>query len=229
MPSPSASAPVSLAMHFVHDGRVGLELLADWYKGHDLRVVAAEDLPAAAEVLQRWATAPYGNPVRRAELLASFPEHAEAVTVVLSARPNVALSRFADAPDQLCRQFDLVFGPVDPADRAPAAPFADGLARQMRMFLRRGRRRADARMAGGAYVAVLETYLAELRAVTGIDDQDHYLTLESGIGGIMQDERYLLLSPDARVRDLYLQLEREQRDLYDWYMDRAKGGVTRAR
>jgi len=99
----------------------------------------------------------------------------------------------------------------------------------MRNFVARSRRKAAARLAGGAYAPVLEAHLAALRAVRRVEDQNYYETLKCGIGGIMQDEQYLLLSDDARARELYLQIQDEQTSLYNWYMDLAKGGVERAR
>ena len=99
----------------------------------------------------------------------------------------------------------------------------------MRNFVVRMRRKAAERLAGGLYAAVLEAHLARLRAVTAIEDQNFYESLKWGIGGIMRDEQYLLLSDDARVRDLYLQIQHEQTALYNWHMDLARGGIARAR
>ena len=45
----------------------------------------------------------------------------------------------------------------------------------------------------------------------------------------MQDEKHLLLSDDAQVRNLYLEIQREQDALYGWCMDLARGGVARKR
>ena len=156
---------------------------------------------------------------------AALPELREANVVILSDQPNDSLRRFTEAPDPLCRSFDLAFGLTDTGEReAAAGRFADDLARGMQKFVWRSRRKAATRLAGGAYVAVLETHLADLRGVRAIEDQNYYETLKWGVGGIMQDEQYLLFSEDSYVRDLYLRIQDEQTALYNWHMDLAKGG-----
>ena len=49
------------------------------------------------------------------------------------------------------------------------------------------------------------------------------------VGAVLGDERYLLLSDQADARRLYLELQAEQSDLYNWHMNLAKGGVVGAR
>ena len=230
MPDAAPATKLQIAMNFLADGRVGVELMEGWYLSHDLQVAAVDDLAATSEILRGWASHPHEKPRPRREAYVQFPEHTEGYLVILSAQPNESLRRFTETPDALCRNFDLVFGSADLAERAAAADrLADDLASEMRTFVTRSRRKAAARLAGGSYLAVLEAHLATLRAVRAIEDQRYYDGLEWGIGGIMQDEKYLLLSDDAQVRDLYLQIEGEQDALYGWYMDLAKGGVARKR
>ena len=230
MPDAAPTTKLQIAMNFLADGRVGVELMEGWYLSHDLQVAAVDDLAATSEILRGWASHPHEKPRPRYEAYVQFPEHREAYLVILSAQPDESLRRFTETPDALCRSFDLAFGSGDPVERAAAAArLADDLAREMRNFVARARRKAAARLAGGSYVAVLEAHLATLRAVKAVEDQGYYEGLRWGIGGIMQDEKYLLLSDDAQVRDLYLQIQREQNALYNWYMDLAKGGVARGR
>lgn len=99
----------------------------------------------------------------------------------------------------------------------------------MKTFFFRSRRRAQERLAGGAYLSVLEAYLTHLRGITAPEDQEYSRSLADGIGGIMDDEQYLMLSSDARARELYLQIRAERRALNNWYMNLAKGGFPSAR
>lgn len=221
---------LQIAMNFLPDGRVGLELIEGWYLSHDLRVADVEDLAETARILRRWSSGAHDKPAPRNESRAAFPEYRDAYVVTLSETANDSLRRFAEAPELLSRAFALAFGSADSGDRSAASErFADDLAREMRRFVARCRRKAAARLAGGSYLAVLETHLADLRAVRAIDDQNYYETLKWGIGGIMQDEQYLLLAEDSDARDLYLRIQNEQRSLYNWHMDLAKGGHARAR
>ena len=230
MPEAAPATKLQIAMNFLADGRVGVELMEGWYLSHDLQVAAVDDLAATSKILRGWASRPHEKPRPRREAYAQFPEHREAYLVILSAQPNESLRRFTETPDALCRSFDLAFRSADSVERAAASDrLADDLANQMRNFVTRSRRKSAARLAGGSYLAVLEAHLATLRAVKAIEDQRYYDGLEWGIGGIMQDEKYLLLSDDAQVRDLYLQIQREQHALYNWYMNLAKGGVARER
>jgi len=230
MPGTASPTKLQIAMNFVHDGRVGIELMEGWYLSHDLQVAAVDDLPETARVVRGWAIAVPGTPVPRYESYRQFPESRESYVVILGAQPNDGLRRFTESPDHLCSRFELAFGSADSGEReAIADRFADELALEMRNFVARSRRKAAARLAGGAYAPVLEAHLAALRAVRRVEDQNYYETLKWGIGGIMQDEQYLLLSDDARARELYLQIQDEQTSLYNWYMDLAKGGVERAR
>ena len=96
-------------------------------------------------------------------------------------------------------------------------------------FYRRSRRLAEVRLAGGAYLPIMQSYLDEARAKVDAADQNYHLEFSNGIGAIVGDERYLLLSDDAEVRRLYGVLEAERSDLYNWYMNLARGGVAGSR
>lgn len=230
MVEPSAASTPSITMSFLHDGRVGLELMEDWYRTYDLQVASVDDLVATSEIFRAWAVQPRAASRPRYEAYAEFPEHAQAYSVTLSAQPNEGIRRFTEMPDQLSHSLVAAFAPGDSEQRAIATDrFATDLARKMRTFAARSRRQAAARLAGGLYVSVLEAYLTELQSVRALEDQSYYERLEFGIGGIMSSEQYLLLSDDARVRDLYTRIQDEQGSLYQWYMDLAKGGVERAR
>jgi hypothetical protein len=65
--------------------------------------------------------------------------------------------------------------------------------------------------------------------MTSIEEQYAYETTTAGFGGILDDERYLLVADDERARQVYLELVAERSSLYNWYMDLAKGGHARPR
>ena len=92
-----------------------------------------------------------------------------------------------------------------------------------------GLRLAEVRLAGGAYLPIMQSYLDEARAKVDAADQNYHLEFSNGVGAIAGDERYLLLSDDADVRRLYGELEAERSDLYNWYMNLARGGVAGSR
>ena len=61
------------------------------------------------------------------------------------------------------------------------------------------RRRCEIRQAGGAYQAVLQAYADSISAA---DDMDYGLTVKP-VAELLAKERYLAISPDRDVRELY--------------------------
>ena len=121
MPDAAPATKLQIAMNFLADGRVGVELMEGWYLSHDLQVAAVDDLAATSEILRGWASHPHEKPRPRYEAYVQFPEHREAYLVILSAQPDESLRRFTETPDALCRSFNLAFGSGDPVERAAAA------------------------------------------------------------------------------------------------------------
>lgn len=226
----SSAAPAEISLHFLPDGRVGLQLVSiSGYESFDLQVLHVEDTTAITDLIHGWAAGRHGEPKRSYERLDRFPEYGEAYDVSLSKTPTAELRRFSTSADVLSREFASAFGLAASDGPDHVRRFADHLAWEMETFFFRSRRRAQERLAGGAYLSVLEAYLTHLRGITAPEDQDYYQSLAGGIGGIMDDEQYLMLSSDARARDLYRHIRAERQDLYNWYMNLAKGGVSGAR
>lgn len=226
----SSAVPAEISLHFLPDGRVGLQLVsAPGYECLDLQVLHVEDTTAITDLIHGWAAGRHGEPKRSHERLDRFPEHRDAYGVALSTTPTAGLWRFSTSADVLSREFASAFGLLASDGPDHVRRFADHLAWEMKTFFFRSRRRAQERLAGGAYLSVLEAYLTHLRGITAPEDQEYSRSLADGIGGIMDDEQYLMLSSDARARELYLQIRAERRALNNWYMNLAKGGFPSAR
>ncbi len=223
MSSEEKTAPVRVGVHLFHDGRVALELLSDWYSNLDLQVLHVDDTAAISSLIQRWSAGEYGEPQRQYTRQEAVPGITEAYQVEIGAKPTSELQRFTNLPEKLCDEFERALMVSSPERHSYAAKFASSLSSYMREFLALSQRKAEARLADDTYLKVLETYLADMRSRTQPEDQDYYLTVESGIGLIVRDERYLQLSPDPRARELYAQIRAEQNALYQWWMNLSKG------
>lgn len=220
------TVPERIQIHMLHDGRVALELMADWYTNLDLQMTRVDDPATVGHVIQRWVAGEYGEAKRQYIRQDAFPEINSAFHVSIARTPSGALRSFTNIPEPLCAAFEDAFAASSKGNGAEAAHFADLLVREMQEFLFRSRRKAQSRLAGGAYLLVLEAYLADMRSRTQPEDQDYYRTVETGIGLIMRDEQYLRLSSDARARELYEQIELEQGALYQWWMNLSKGDIS---
>lgn len=220
---------VSIVMNFLHDGRVGLELAEERLRrSFDLRVVPVDDMEATAGVLRGWARDPLAPPRPRYELYRGFPS-AEAFTVRLGAYPDPALDVVTEHADRLRLGFEHAFAPGGAAQDADVVAFADLLAPIMRDFVTTTRERSAQRFADSGQVVALEACLAELRAVTSIDDQDFHVRSGARIRSIVGEQQLLVLSADPRIRELGRQIRLEQEALYQWYMQLASGGHAFAR
>lgn len=214
-----------IAMMFLPDGRVGLVSRQGWYISSTIRVAAVADRAATANIVRELVLEP-GESMSTGDAHRAFPDGRGALTVVLAERPNLGLRRVARDPDALCRTFVDALAPSPDAERTRAVDvLAYDLALAMAQILDHCRRMAAARLAGGAYLPVLEAHRDELRSVRSVEQQSYYETLEHGIGRIVEDEQYLLLSEDARVRAVYAEIQSEIASLYQWHMNLAKGGV----
>lgn len=175
---------------FRYDGAVLLELLADWYTV----LATAESEVADTESNGR--------------LLAAWQGDAGLVR---------RKRRFA-GPSLIRVQGDLsrdyARGLAVPMGEGVVGP---GLARELRVVFRRAQAKAEGRLAGGAYLAVLRGYVEQLRAMR--DEPAAYREVEHTIVPIVADERYLRVAADDRVRELVAQLDDELGHLYNRWMD----------
>ncbi|KQO62209.1 hypothetical protein [Curtobacterium sp. Leaf261] len=228
----TSPTPQSLVLSIRHDGRVLFELLADWYTALDVTEVDAHDTERISATIRYWAAQRTWTATHRGTARSAHGTgYNRTVVVVISARPGIAFRRFSTAPDAMAARFAAVFGagPLDPTSQE-VADLARTIAADTRQFFRRSQRRAEVRIAGGQYLAIMEGYIAEMRAMTDMRDQDFaYESVRAGIGAIMDDEDYLLLAEDERARALYGEFLDQQSELYNWHMDIAKGGVVRPR
>lgn len=99
------------------------------------------------------------------------------------------------------------------------------LASEMGTFCRRACAKAEQRLAGGGYVAVLAGSLDELRARRS--DQSAYRLLEHTLPSLIEDERYLHLAEDSPARELVATRDDEVSVLSGRYMDLERGGQVR--
>jgi hypothetical protein len=218
---------MSLQFTFRHDGALLLELMRDWYDAIDSTIVHVDDEDRIRAVLRWWiASAP---PV--AQRRASFPAWKKfgsgpAYAIRVTKERSDDAVQLVQGSDAASRGFEkcLAHGPVDPTSPA-AESFVGTVAQGAPRLFRTGQQRAEKRLAGGIYVEVLRRYLEEMQGFVDASDQYHaYYEVRAGIGSILDDERYLTLSPRGEVRALYAALMAEQSNLYQWYMDLAKGG-----
>lgn len=219
-------------MSFRHDGVVRLELLRDSYEAFDVTVTHIDDQERIRGVLRYWIAAAAMPTRRRTEFpgwrhLGTDPAYATTISATTSPDAPKFGYRSATARDGFRDM--LAHGRADPSSPA-AQGFIDAVTLGARHLFRYEQQRAEVRVAGGKYLEILEDYLAEMRAYVDVEDQNFaYDRVRSGIGAVLDDERYLTLSSDPRIRALYADLLAEQSSLYNWYMDVAKGGHVRAR
>ncbi|MBD8464841.1 hypothetical protein IFU30_01055 [Plantibacter sp. CFBP 8798] len=218
--------PMGIAITMLHDGRVLLELLADRSSVFSSAETRVDDHDRTSAIVREWVTAPLAVPDRRGPHRPS--PYRDGYTLVVSPGSTRDLAAFSTYGNSLLVDFGRAFGAAPGAAGDPE-PLARALPRDLAISFRRAQEKAAWRLAQGAYLPVLVGYLDELRAMTSIEEQYAYETTTAGVGGILDDERYLLVADDARARQVYLDLLAERSSLYNWYMDLAKGGLVRPR
>ncbi|WGY00951.1 hypothetical protein QI633_20715 [Nocardioides sp. QY071] len=183
-----------------YDGALLLELLADWYSVLATAETEVADVEANQGILAGWAD---GAGLRPA------PRRFRGPSLIRMPGPEVA------------RDYGRGFAvPVTDADAVAART-----ARRLRETFRQAQERADARLAGGAYLAVLSGYVDRLRGMR--DDPAAYRRVEHTLVAIMADERYLRIAVDERARDLVAAIDDELSHLYGRCMDLERGGQAR--
>lgn len=218
--------PVGIAITMLHDGRVLLELLADSSSAFCSAETHVDDRDRTSDIVRDWVITPLGEPERRGHRRPG--EYRDGYTLVISAESTRDLAAFSTYGNALLADFARAFG-AEPGTAGEPEPLARALPRDLAICFRRARDKAAWRIARGAYLPVLIGYLGELRSMTSIEEQYAYETTTAGVGGILEDERYLLVAADERARQVYLDLVAERSSLYNWYMDLAKGGIARPR
>lgn len=118
--------------------------------------------------------------------------------------------------------FGQMFGSTVPAGREQLEAFAARLARKISRFFRRAQAKARQRLAGGAYLPVLSANLGCLREMRS--DPSAYRRIEHTLTAIVEDERYLRVAEDVRVRELVAAIDDELGYLYGRCMDLERGG-----
>lgn len=225
---PSA-LPKSISVTVLHDGRVLFELLADWYTSLAIAESRVDAGERTAGILIGWTNARL-SAAPRSSARAEFADTYHDGYVVTLPGSNREMLRVDVAPAALERRFALAFnGQEAGSPPAAARDFARDFSRWLGGFYARSRRLAEVRLAGGRYLAIMQAYLDDARAKVDAADQDYYQEFSKSVGAVIADERYLLLSEHGEARRLYGELEAERSDLYNWYMNLAKGGVVGSR
>lgn len=134
---------------------------------------------------------------------------------MLGAAPSAGrrVSRSAGHPERFARLFGAT--PVARSEELDA--FTSSLARDIGRHLGIMRRRAAERLAGGAYLPVLEAHLERCRALGS--DPRGYRLIEHTLVPILEDEQYLRIAEDERARRLIRELEDAVWWLYGRCMD----------
>ncbi|GEK81408.1 hypothetical protein [Agrococcus baldri] len=216
----------SLRVTFRPDGAALLELLVDWYTVLGAAECAVDDAEGIAKVLRSWATAaqPEARPrhVARPGAASSELRHdygrGFAVTLVQAA-PRAASATAGRGDGE---RFVEMFGSEVPTDVGRVDAFVKQLAHAVGRCFRDARRSAEQRLAGGAYLPVLRTYLDQLRALG--DDPSAYRRLEHTLVAILETERYLRIADDEGARRLVAAIDDEVSRLYGRSMDLERGG-----
>lgn len=225
--------PKSLRVTVRHDGGVLLELLADWYTILAVAESRVNEPQRTTDILIGWAAVERWEAAQRSLRDAFADKYREGYLVSLPGS-DCEIRRADYTPAALERGFALAFtgqnaGSSHTAKAAVAQEFAREFTRGLTIFAGRSRRLAEARLAGGRYLPIMQSYLDDARAKVDAVDQDYYEVFSRSVGAVLGDERYLLLSDQADARKLYLELQAEQSDLYNWHMNLAKGGVVGSR
>jgi len=229
---PTPTVPTMIVLSILHDGRVLIELLADHYKSFAAAQVHVAGPDGTAALLLEWAAqarnralpTPRGRSAVRAEIPVEF---SDGYVVYISAQAGAGLGRFSDAPGALASRFrDTFQDPEIAGESRVAQSFAQQLGQDIGRFYRAAQRRSLDRLAGGEYLRILAHYLAQLRSKVSADDQNFYQAWRNSTGKIIDDEAYLLLCEDSGARSLYLAIRAEEGQLYQWYMNLAKGGCS---
>ncbi|WP_157372953.1 hypothetical protein [Agromyces sp. Root81] len=226
--------PKSIHATVLHDGRVLLELRADWYTILAVAESRVDEVERTTDILIGWAAVDRWEAVPRS-LRDPFADRYREGYLVSLPGSDREIRRADYTPAALEQGFALAFVGSDAGSShaantaAVAQEFAREFTRWLAVFAGRSRRMAEARLAGGRYLPIMQSYLDDARAVVDAADQDYYEVFSRTVGAVLGDERYLLLSERAEARKLYVELQAEQSDLYNWYMNLAKGGVVGSR
>ncbi|MBM7830606.1 hypothetical protein JOE59_001311 [Agromyces cerinus] len=225
----SRVVPHSINITILHDGQVLLELLSDIRTSLAHAESQVFDQDHVFAVVSRWVAERSWQPTHRGTARASFAEKYRRGYELAVPGTERDLLRFRVSPKGLAERFALAFSAGAESDDPRTEQFARDFARGLGIFFRRSKVLAEERLAGGVYLPILRSYLDHARSKVGEEDQNHHEVFSRGVGAIMDDERYLLLSDDDDARQLYAALESERSDLYNWYMNLAKGGVVGSR
>lgn len=221
-----------ILLTFLSDGRMLWNLADQQFRLYDTVVSHVADRDRNMGIVRGWVAASWPLEGDRDHRSASSGDFNAGYLVELAAERSGAPARRPLNDWVLLADFARLF-PLPPEDQVEREKvverFARDLAFKAHLFFTRSQNLARERLAGGAYLPVLEAHLHRLQSVVDAADQSFYETLDQGVGAIMDGEEYLLVSDDPRARQLYLALVQERRHLYNWYMDLAKGGNVRPR
>jgi hypothetical protein len=227
-------SPWGIRVSLLPDGRVLLQLVGR-LPGAVLATArcTVEDGALTAAVLRGWAESAIGSTLRLLspgiDAAAARTEFRGGYSLLIEGYASAEMLRFAPDLPSIGHRFGRIFRGAGPIQSDDVERFAADLPRAIRAFHRGARRKAAVRLADGAYASILRGYLERLRAYQEPEDQRVDRELQWDVGGIVDDERYLLLSDDAEVRELLHAIGAERAELYSWYMDLAKLGERRPR
>lgn len=121
-------------------------------------------------------------------------------------------------------QFREIFGAVGPADTEACRIFCARLANEISRRCRSAQIMAVQRLAGSKYLKVLDAYVEQLRALAS--DQRGYRRVPESLKQIIENEEYLLISTEARARELMEEFYEVLHVLYGQCQDLERGGVV---
>lgn len=225
------TARLGLTATFIHDGWFWLELTS----GNDLVLAAGEshidDGERTTSMITQWIESEELPPRHRSSGWTSerTARYRDALVVPLVAPPTPLSGSIRSELQEHVDRLEAFALADATRDRTRAAELATGLPPALRDTFQHYQGCAVDRIADGAYLPTLRHYLTDLRSKVSVEDQSYYRDYESGIGRILDQERYLLLAEDDEARSLYASICDEAASLYQWYMNLAKGGLVTAR
>lgn len=211
---PARTGASNLWVTFRVDGTLRLELLADWYTLLGTTESHVDDADDIARTLATWALRPEAAPVPR--FGSGRETRSRDLDVgLLTASPRDRAALGGGRGDEAA--FRELFGETPPGSAEQVETRCLRLARRLGTAFRRYRSLAGERLADGAYLPVLRTYLARCRGMG--EDPRGYRLLEHSLLPILEDERYLRLADDEQARALVAEIDDEVSQLYGRCMD----------
>ncbi|XBH20218.1 hypothetical protein V5R04_08090 [Jonesiaceae bacterium BS-20] len=224
-------SPTFIHATMLHDGRMLLELLNGHYSSLAFAECSVKDQDGVAQILLTWTRSTFTQEQPRTAATQNLStSYAQGYLISLSDQPSLDLRRHIPWRTDTSVDFKQAFsGKPTKIEDAKVQRYCQTIADNLKTFYVTAQEKARLRLLGGHYRRVMDEYLKIMKSKTTVSDQNYYQAWSKGIGAIIANERYLLLAQSDPDRSKYLKLTAEASNLYNWYMDLARAGVSRSR